>query len=148
MQQIKTTEKPQEFLVFKIQLLRKYVKQHHPKRPTTGNSVVSKEEVISRETKKGARKPLLYVIETYQEILVWLLEMIDLHLPISSLALKKSPNLKFSLTAKNLKQAESGFKNLVNFTDLHYKDASRLTKSSLNSWMRNCLYFRTCVTNF
>ena len=52
MQHIRAIEKPQEFLVFKIQLLGKYVRQHHPKRPTKGYSVISKELNISRETKK------------------------------------------------------------------------------------------------
>ena len=39
--------------------------------------------------KKGARKPLFYPTEIDQKILVWVLEMMDLHLPISSLALSK-----------------------------------------------------------
>ena len=58
------------------------------------------------------------MIETDQNILLWLLEMMDLHLPISE-------NLKFSLNAKNLKQAEAVFKNLGNFTELHHKDVSQ-----------------------
>ena len=51
MQHIKTIEKPQEFLVFKIQLLGRYARQHHPKRPTKGDSVVPKEVSISKEIK-------------------------------------------------------------------------------------------------
>ena len=51
MQHIKTIEKPQEFLFFKIQLLDKYVRQHHPKRSAKDDSLVSKEVSISRETK-------------------------------------------------------------------------------------------------
>ena len=116
MQHIKTAEKPQEFLVFKIQLLRKYVKQHHPKRPTTGNSVVSKEEGISRETKKEARKPLFYVIETDQEILVWLLEMMDLHLRISSLALRKIAKSKIQPYCQEFKACRGW---LQKFSQLH-----------------------------
>ena len=80
---------PQEIFVLKIQLLGNYAKQHHPKRPIKGNSVVSKEASISRETKKGSGKPLSYPMELDQEILAWLLEIRDLHLPISSLGLKK-----------------------------------------------------------
>ena len=42
-------------LIFMMQLLRKYWNiniQHHPKRPTKGNSVVSKEVRISKETRE------------------------------------------------------------------------------------------------
>ena len=49
MQHIKTIEKLQEFLVFKIQLLRKYLQKNHPKRPTKGNLVVSKEVITSKD---------------------------------------------------------------------------------------------------
>ena len=50
MQHIKTIEKLQEFLVFKIQLLRKYLQKNHPKRPAKGNLVVSKEVITSKES--------------------------------------------------------------------------------------------------
>ena len=69
-------------LVFKIQLLRKNVRQHHPKRPTKGDSEVSK-KMKHFKGKKGAGQPLSYPIESDQEILVWLLEIMDIHLPIS-----------------------------------------------------------------
>ena len=39
--------------------------------------------------KKGAGKSLSYPIEIDQEILIWLLELTDPHLPILSLALRK-----------------------------------------------------------
>ena len=52
MQHMQTVEKPQEFLVLTIQLLGEYVKQHHSKKPTQGDSVVSKEVSMSNETKK------------------------------------------------------------------------------------------------
>ena len=39
-----------------------------------------------KENKRLAGKPLYYQIKIDQEILGWLLEMIDLHLPILSLA--------------------------------------------------------------
>ena len=52
MQHMQTVEKPQEFLVLTIQLLGEYVRQHHSKKPTQGDSVVSKEVSMSNETKK------------------------------------------------------------------------------------------------
>ena len=82
--------------------------------------------------KKGAGKSLSYPIEIDQEILIWLLELIDPHLPILSLALRKFAISK-SLSTKNLKQAEAGFKKLVNLMDLHYEDAPQLLRSYLNS---------------
>ena len=51
MHHIKTIEKTQEFLVFKIQFLGKYVWQHHPKWPTKDDLLLSKEVSILRETK-------------------------------------------------------------------------------------------------
>ena len=63
--------------------------------------------------KKRTRKPLSYPIEIDQEILVWLLEMMELHLPISLLALRKS-----SHTAKNLKQTETGKRTCSTRTNL------------------------------
>lgn len=47
--------------------------------------------------------------------------MMDLHLPISSVALKKLPNLNFSLRLKIVKQTVPGFKSVVNIKDLHYE---------------------------
>ena len=61
-----------------------------------------------------------YPAEVDQEILAWLLKMTDLDLPTSSLALREfAKSIKFSLTTKNLKQALTGFKNVINVTDLH-----------------------------
>ena len=89
MQHIKTVEKPQGFWVFKTQLVGKYVKHSHPNEPTKGDSVVFKGSKQFKEIKKGAGKPLSYPIEIDQEILFRLLEMMDPHLPISSLNLRK-----------------------------------------------------------
>ena len=58
MQHIKT--KLQEFLVFKIQLLGKYGRQHHRKIPTKDGSVVWKEARISKETENEQES--LYLI--------------------------------------------------------------------------------------
>lgn len=63
MQHIKTIEKLQELLVFKIQLLRKYLRKNHPIIPTKGNLVVSKEVITLKETKKKAGKLLSYLID-------------------------------------------------------------------------------------
>ena len=54
-QRIKTIEK--EFLIFKIQLLRKYVRQNHPKRPKKDDLVVSNGVNLSRE--KGSMKAFI-----------------------------------------------------------------------------------------
>ena len=51
MQHIKT-KNWQEFFGLQDSIVRKNVRQHHPKRPTKGDSVVSKKVSISRETKK------------------------------------------------------------------------------------------------
>ena len=120
-----------------------------PKKTNKVRFVDLKGNTHFKGNKKGAGKPLSYAIERDQEILIWLLEMRDLHLPIWSLALRKSSESKIQrVTAKNLKQAEAGFKNLVNVTHLHYRDVSQLAKSSLNSWKRNCLVFTIFVPNF
>lgn len=46
-------------------MLGKYVRQHNPKRPT--KSAVQQSKIFKRN-KKGAGKPLSYVIEIGQEI--------------------------------------------------------------------------------
>ena len=57
-----------------MQEIRKYVRQHHPKRPTKDDSMVSKKVSISKETKKEQKKKS-YQIKFDQEILVRLFEM-------------------------------------------------------------------------
>ena len=83
--------------------------------------------------KKGAGKPLSYSIEIDQEILVWLLEIMDLHLPISSLGLRKFIKSKSQPYFQEFKASKGLLQNLVNTTDLNYEDAHQLAKSSLNS---------------
>ena len=60
MQHMETVEKTQEFLVLTIQLLGEYVRRHHSKKTTQGDSVVSKEVSMSSETKK--KQESLYII--------------------------------------------------------------------------------------
>ena len=75
-----------------------------------------KQSKCSKGIERGVGKPLfygLYPMEIDQEFLVWFVEMIGFHLPISQLALKKLSNrisivkncLKLNLNAKMLEQA-------------------------------------------
>ena len=76
-----------------------------------------------KRNKKGAGKPLSYPIEINREILVRLLEMMDLHLLISPLALRKFTKSKIQPYCQELKQSGAGNKKLVIVMDLHYEDA-------------------------
>ena len=69
--------------------IRKICKVEAAKKTNRGRFGGLKGSKHFRRNKKGVGKPLPYPIEIDQEILVWLLEMMDLHLPISLLALRK-----------------------------------------------------------
>ena len=91
MQHIKTIETVR-VLIFEIQLLGKSVSIQYiaPTKKTDKERFGGlKENKNFKGNKKGARKPLFYPTEIDQKILAWVLEMMDLHLPISSLALSK-----------------------------------------------------------
>ena len=91
MQHIKTIETVR-VLIFEIQLLGKSVSMQYiapTKKIDKERFGGLKENKNFNGNKKGARKPLFYPTEIDQKILVWVLEMMDLHLPISSLALSK-----------------------------------------------------------
>ena len=69
-----------------------------------------------KRNKKRARKPLFYLIETDQKIWLWLLEMMDLHLPISSLALRKFVKSKIQSYCQEFKASRDW---LQKFRKLH-----------------------------
>ena len=69
--------------------IRKIYKAAPPKKTNKDRFVDLKGCKHFKRNKKGAGKPLFYRIKIDQEILVWLLEMMDLNLPISFPALRK-----------------------------------------------------------
>ena len=73
-----------------------------------------------QENHSGAGRPLTYPLEVEKDILSWLLELKDLHVPVSILTLKKKQSVQYALTTLHSTQVLARLKSISRGIDYHY----------------------------
>ena len=87
-----------------------------------------------KDNRSGAGRPLTYPKESENELVAWVLHLLDVHMPVSVLALQeKAKKRLFDLIVPHLMQVEAGWRSSLHSTDYPFETIPQSAKSYHNN---------------